>query len=821
MKRLALLAGFLLLPLGASAADSGLYNLFRAQVDREQSIDRIDTPVIDFVRGIFRDRWELTQVDVRNALQGKFWLACTSAGTSAPQADSNECSDALRSIQSIAGAEQALRTFGRTLQRIATGEELPLSEIPGRDVHLSTDLSGIVNIWRAGTGSLNAGSGSALLRTWTPDENSDLFAVLRTTVYRLNQEYMRLNEEERVALVNRYQYGVRLTRGERQPTFRPPVKDEQSGPGTERQYVFKSWEEIEKILRDAWFSLPPGDALNPPLARNEVAYVLLPDELRRELPENVLLWFRIGPYEGGKEDLIGDAGLAWRVPLEPLLPSLLDTTKGNKPILGGRYPPEPAYDATSDARGNPAAPGTKIPIDGAGLCSMTLGKLGYLCRPLTVATDAQCPVPANANDDAITLVSCTLEEEPTHTVAGADVCRDIAWNDASDRRCQVQFIRGCQNGDSAMAEWKQPDGTIRVCLDERVPGAPLTYVMEHELVHAQQFCPLAPGDPNQGLNEEEQNALCCRSEGEAHLVSCARMIEDGVLKNPDGTPLRIGGVEVTAQTCMEMARMSSCNSYLKRDAHCPASHAFTEENVRELYQKMAQGGNPANVPDTYEKATNRTTMDARAAARLDTIESYDPVCQPGGESTYKNTIGNNACYIGRCVEESLELHRVVAGRAPATVTDEAFPWDIPVTGDDLGTTVRSVPITTPSLPTYRPQDIVRMLDDELCQLQGLPASVPPHLCAFSPARRLELPLGDDGALTAQNLFLNIQDQQEETFVTSQLAAGLGSRIGTDMYGQFLRVGTRTLSEVVMIANTLLRDMLSIRFPQNMCPMSLQ
>ena len=208
------------------------------------------------------------------------------------------------------------------------------------------------------------------------------------------------------------------------------------------------------------------------------------------------------------------------------------------------------------------------------------------------------------------------------------------------------------------------------------------------------------------------------------------------------------------------------------------------------------------------------------AARIRAIQRYAPVCAPGTESDYKNTIGNNACYVGRCVEESLELHRLTAGRTPATVGDGAFPYDAPETGDALATVLRSVPVTTPPLPSYRPQMVTRVLEDALCQLQGLPAATPPHLCAFSPSRRLAVPLAD-GAATAQSIVRSTDEQREATLLVEQLSNGLGSRIGTDMQGQYLRIGTRTLSEVVALANLLLKETLTVTFPTNMCPLNIR
>ncbi len=151
--------------------------------------------------------------------------------------------------------------------------------------------------------------------------------------------------------------------------------------------------------------------------------------------------------------------------------------------------------------------------------------------------------------------------------------------------------------------------------------------------------------------------------------------------------------------------------------------------------------------------------------------------------------------------------------------DGAFPHDDPEMGTALATMLRSVPATTPPLPSYRPQMVMRMLEDALCQLQGMPASTPPHLCAFSSSRRLAVPL-PTGTQTVESLVNSADEQRDATLLVRQIAASLGSRIGTDMQGQYLRVGTRTLSEVVALANKLLNEMLTVHFPANMCPLSL-
>ena len=77
-------------------------------------------------------------------------------------------------------------------------------------------------------------------------------------------------------------------------------------------------------------------------------------------------------------------------------------------------------------------------------------------------------------------------------------------------------------------------------------------------------------------------------------------------------------------------------------------------------------GLPASCSDAV------TNMDARAKAM---IASLPKVCTPECRSEFENTIGNNLCFIGQCIEQSWEEERIVPGRMPLNVGDEAFPWD--------------------------------------------------------------------------------------------------------------------------------------------------
>ncbi len=843
MKRLfATIAGTaLLVPLTAAAADTNLYEIFREQVTKEHGQeDQVDEPVVEFLQGVYQDKWGMGLDEVKDAIRGKPWLACAvdddAMEVEWKRDNIAECDRALKNIQLLAEEEQDLRVFGRALMRASSAQELPLTEFPGRPFHLATDLSGILNIWRAGTGSVKQTvSGAVLVRTriLTKSEVAAIKEPFQALAGALTIDEGGLNQEYGVAQMAYYQYGALLRSGARSPTYPPPLNDGLSGPGTERQYLFKNDFKAGVYLEALWSKLPRGPkAFDPPLAEGEVAYFLFPKELTDLLPENVVVWARMdaGKYEPGvgEKNWLGDAGVAWKYPIEPVLPSLLSSKYEpgvgdvNSPILGGRYPPEPATPRSSNDDGSPAPLGAKEPIDGRGLCSMAVAQRGYLCRPFKATSEQLCPPTQDAGqqdgENVITLVSCTLDEKPTLTVAGADVCREIGWQKPQAEGCTVEVSCGACSfrGKKFFSFTDSRQGkTIPVCIDDG-SGIPATYMAQFALTHAQYLCNSPTGKAYYEIEDKkEREKTCCAAEGAAASVLCKRFFADGVLDQKN----TLAGVRLDEQACMEAIRNRSCQLVLDDESFsCPSITAYPDEFVDQIFG-LAKG-NPADVPESCEDIAQRTEkMDAQVRARMRTIERQRPICTPGTETTYKNTIGNNACYIGQCVEESLELHRLTAGRSPATVGDEAFPYDDPDTGDALGTLLRSVPATSPPLPSYRPELVAHTLENALCQLQGLPAATPPHLCAFSPSRRLAIPLGDP-ASTEFALSMNIDEQEEATILTEQLASGLGSRIGTDMQGQYLRVGTRTLSEVVALANKLLKEAITVTFPTNMCPLAL-
>jgi len=799
MKRLSFAIGTMLLLLiaGNTAEAKPLYDLIREDMEKEVGKENIDEEVAEYVAAFHRETWKLTKEEVEKILQGKFPKVCGDRETTDPAHELGSCDRLVDSVRALAENEARIRTLGRSMQATATSYELPISDLPERTLKLSADLRGILNIWSAGTGSVKSTITGALIRTISADQ--DTFRPLMTTI---GEKLNELKREEREAAVWRYQYGVRLVNDDRAPRFPAPFADGQSGPGTERQYLFKHWEDLEETLMAIWDEIK-NDTFDPPLSTQETVYFTFGKDLRDEtLPDNILLWARIdGNANNGFP--FGDVGLQWQTPLHPVMPSLLDTqSEESKLILGGRYPPEPV---TSQG-----------PTDGRGLCTNPLAMRGYLCRPfIVIGPKDRCPTPSEFPPDSINLVHCTHTGSLRFSASGPDVCREINWKDGQpfDPQTQCKLKVTCADtctfegvSGSAVTYPKKADGTVEVCMQNEPPN-PATYLLYHELVHAYQSCTLPPGNPRSSMTKEQKNAHCCRIEGEAYRASCDVMERDGVFAGS------IAGITANGETCAEALTNESCEvqqSLGKCYTSLTYPRAFTDGML------SAINNNPKNVPASCTDAIDPKKMDPRLQAFKESIERRNDVCRPGEQTTYKNRIGNNLCYLGQCVEQSTELHRIAGGRTPAGVSDEAAPWDSPMTGTPLANIFMNPPLLQGKIPLYRPELLVREMETALCQLQGLPPRTPPVLCTVDAKRQFELPqsLGLDIAL---GLLKQQDEQQLSTNDLMRLSPALGARIGTNIYSQYLREGSRSFAGVLTIAKQMMEDIKKIEFPEEMCP----
>jgi len=276
----------------------------------------------------------------------------------------------------------------------------------------------VVNLWKAGTGSLTASGSGNTIPSIAIEDKETLQSQLQNLAGALNA----LSDEERIAAVWKYQYGKRLIAGERAPTFPAPTIDTKDCDKTERRFLCKRWEDVESAIDAIWTELRLKYGTNQ---RQPIFYLTIPQDLSGELPEGIILWARM---DTDPKHPAGDVGLQWKYPLNPVLPSLKDAD--GKAILGGNYPPPPPVEEeqkTTSTKVLAAQKREEKKEIGSGLCSMSFALRGYLCHPVTQTSAAGCPKPEDADKASITLVGCTSNEKEKTTVTGPDVCADILW----------------------------------------------------------------------------------------------------------------------------------------------------------------------------------------------------------------------------------------------------------------------------------------------------------------------------------------------------------------------------------------------------------
>lgn len=227
---------------------------------------------------------------------------------------------------------------------------------------------------------------------------------------------------------------------------------------------------------------------------------------------------------------------------------------------------------------------------------------------------------------------------------------------------------------------------------------------------------------------------------------------------------------------------------------CPGISWKTEKkNVQQNGQTSETVCNPYN-PDNFYDPDNRSEQD---------------------RTSYRNTIGNTACYIGQCIEESMRTHRLVSGRNTFVTQDATYPWDPLMKSTPGGSLLTSPPLTVGPIPQYHPERILNAFDESLCQSVGLPPRTPPALCMFNEFRSLAFPT--DFLTTAFRLLIQTGEQFEPFFGLRNLAASIGSRISTELYAQYLQTTTKSLAELIRSANIILREIQKTSFPDEMCP----
>lgn len=752
-------------------------------------------------------------------------------------------------LRTLASREERVRALGRELQLIATSYEAPV--ISPEYAEFPQKARAVIRIWQAGTGSMVRTETGLLLQAKPMDASE----ALKQQIKKVGETLKNLiqkddmgteNREAFVAAVWRYFHGERFVTGKRKDDYPLPPNIPDAEPGTERQFLKKQYPELEKEMERLWQALR-ATVDTKTLKNMEVVWFTLKDEARDELlPENILLWAYVEKKKDGT--LTGDIGFQWMLGLEPVQPSLCRDNDGQmerneKETLcetGGFE-----MDATTTHGGAFPPP----PVDGTGLCTQPFQRLGYLCRPIVGdAGTNMCKQETKPSKDKIVLSACTQETGSQATLMGPDACQTVNWKAPVpfdvQKHCKIKVECGPLKFGGGQLYPKDKNGVIRLVIAEtglEKQGPPVPMIL-HELTHARQYCENPPGfDGHENLDKmsrEEYQNVCCRVEGEAYRAACAMLDQYHNFRDRQtGKPLTVKildnknqekAIELNVETCWQLLTDASCRERSVRakkgEVQCPNTFTYTYKNTLSIqdaaFVKMNElmfKNLPPGTPRTCQEATDPKREDPMVGAIKRSLEQVNmQVCDPSRVTEYTNTIGGTMCYIDQCLEQSIEDHRLIAGRQTFNAGETAFVNEACIASGVGGSTVTNVPLNlNPPLPAYRPELLIQTLDAELCQQNGLPPQSPPSRCAFSLLQTLNRP-EEDILRTAIALWNDPVGVTTAIAHTEQLSEALGARIATELYKNYLDASIPKLASITGEAASLLQTFTKVTFSQAMC-----
>ncbi len=742
------------LMLAAPSAHAGLYEDIRSLTQAERGAEQAELTVDRSVRSYLRTG---TPFSLEN---GNVDLVLKGEYLALCK-EYSRCKEHFDAVIREVRNQEDLRTLGRDLQMIASSYETGNIGYEGDGRNLAGKAAGIVNIWQAGVDEMTNPyvvkqpeiGGGASGET--PDITEQKTEILNALNALLESEGGKTNADIRTAAVWRYRDGVRTLR------FRDGSCNEQLPPNVDPQHInlLRRYCTLEDKLVAVWETLGGRADADDPAAGKSTLTV-------EELTPSILLWVR--------DD---DAGLQWELPVEPVFPNIV---AGDSAVLGGAYPANP-----------------EEPEPNTGICSHPNGSRGYLCRPLP---SSSCPVTPSeeAPEDGIRITECiaqNMETDVHRTDAGPDACRIAGWRvpnglesehspACSNCRVSLQCGAGC-----SATPVRGEDGAWSVCVDDSF-GTP-TYTLLHNLVAAQLACEKnADGAPSVAAENQ-----CCSDAWYPSLVTCRAMMDDGNLSELGLTPENCAAALVQ-KTCGAVC------SAVPIDAGLPdAIIASAKKNV-------------SGASTACEQVIEEETMDVRAQM---IVASLPDACSPECVAKYENSIGNNLCYIGGCVEQSVETQRLTPGRMTFVVADEVFPWDsCRQDNAHLDANMRIPFVPDPRIPDYDLPAVMLQLDRDFCQTRGLPALTPPIRCAANPGLRLSLP---NRTFSETNIAL---DATAERIVLDQdlQRAALGvtsARLSAELHREYLFSTPRGLTSIAeAMSDFLLRSGTDV-FPTVACP----
>ena len=817
---LALLLSFGAVPAdSARAADLTLYMRLKT-ISEKQVLGDVEPDIAAYVQSLVQSQYDdtlaLDDISVAARAPGAFQGRCGARGIQA-----SKCADLERQIRRLVEREERVRKLGRDLFLTTGSYEVPLSESLGKFAAVSPPLGSLLTIWESG--SDRAVNPDAFVHTTAapfpdPDgKTEDAYTELKDALDALVEDAGGPKEDlsELAAAVARYRFGYTAVRSE-------GSCDAAIGGIGELSQLTQRWCALEDELHDVWNHLHASLTARP-LPPDSSEVVFFPTWLFKDI--NVVVWATNR-----------DVGIEWEIPLEPVLPWLMDDREyqtcmeennDDEAYCSSRFPPVPI---PGGALLNPPDP----PPFATGVCGMPLGSRGFLCQPIEQHECAIALAPngsSNATGTGLYLTSCKepiLQTPVRMSFAGPDVCGVGGWRMQTEpasepdnpgvqtgllptqcSNCSVDIYcsSSCPEG-GAYTDARDASGRIGICIPETIQGSTAIFqtLILHELVHAQQTC----SNPREILTGDLN--YCCSSEYQAYLVQCIAFAEDGILQDMQVTH-QGKRINVTPELCAATLSTLSCSSL----GQCSESPIPPAEMKQAMLEAVERSKSRLNLPVSCADAVNR--MDTRSKAIL---ASLPKACTPECRSEFENTIGNNLCFIGQCIEQSWEEERIVPGRMSLNVGDEALPWDScigaePAANTDLpASSLLMLPtLAFPPLPDYRPWDIANSTDIALCQLLGLPARTPPTLCAAEVSRQLSRPLSDPLDMMI-NLAASVEDQLDPAVELERMAPNVGTRYATSLYRTQLGALRRAFAEIFDGAAVMLEEISKTSFPEQAC-----
>lgn len=270
-------------------------------------------------------------------------------------------------ILSLITAEKDAENLADELLMAANGAELSVADEPHRPVALGTLSLLLKRVW-SGEGGLIPWDGTLI----TPDGTT-----LDNLVQKLGRQLSELSSEDLEKVILRYHFGYFRDKSEMDPRF-------STVGGTAIETTFQ---EIADTLGIAGDPTETGEFVTPVLKKIG----------------NVALWAR-------KDDL----GIHW---IYPTHSGRLEIKRAeNYPEMASQSKGGNALAYPFDYAGLGILSGPLIPPAKSPLCSRTVGRQGYLCRPIPVPP-SECK---NGHQGEISLVECSFDD--TRSTTNPDLC---------------------------------------------------------------------------------------------------------------------------------------------------------------------------------------------------------------------------------------------------------------------------------------------------------------------------------------------------------------------------------------------------------------